>query len=82
METEDRIELLKNRIIEHIQKNTMDISSELQIFEVIAKKYQMKTITNYGNNQIPPISYNGVLDRIKNKRCASFQIDKIFFCCL
>jgi hypothetical protein len=37
MENQDRIKLLKDKILQHIQNNTMDISSELQIFEALSK---------------------------------------------
>lgn len=40
----------------------------------------MNTITNYGKRE--NISYNGVLDRINRKKCASFQIDKVVFVCM
>jgi hypothetical protein len=82
METPDRITLLKDKILQHIENSTMDISTELQIFEAIASKYKMKTITNYGKTQNPPLTYNGVLDRVNHKRCASFKIDKIIFVCM
>jgi hypothetical protein len=35
METPDRITLLKDKILQHIENSTMDISTELQIFEAI-----------------------------------------------
>jgi hypothetical protein len=35
METTDRITLLKDKILQHIENSTMDISTELQIFEAI-----------------------------------------------
>jgi hypothetical protein len=79
-ESQERIDILKCKILQHIENSTMDVSSELQIFEAIAKKYRMKTITNYGKAE--NISYNGVLDRIKRKHCASFRIDTVTFCCM
>jgi hypothetical protein len=82
MENAERITLLKDKILQHINNSTMDIPSELQIFEAIAKKYDMKTITNYGNAQNPKLSYNGVLNRISRDKCASFKIDKIIFVCM
>jgi hypothetical protein len=79
-ETQERIELLRDKILQHIENSTMTINCELQIFEAIAKKYDMKTITNYGkaNNT----TYNGVLDKIKREICAPVQIDKITFVCM
>jgi hypothetical protein len=82
MENAERITLLKDKILQHINNSTMDISSELQIFEAILKKYDMKTITNYGNYQNPKLTYNGVLDRISRDKYAYFKIDKIIFVCM
>jgi hypothetical protein len=73
---------IKDRFLQLLSENVLDYSDELQIFEAIAKKYNMQTITNYANSQNPKVSYNGVLDRINRKRCASFKIDKVVFCCM
>jgi len=35
-ESQERIDLLKCKILQHIENSTMDVSSELQIFEAIA----------------------------------------------
>ena len=71
---------IKNRFLQLLSENKLDYFDELQIFEAIAKKYDMKTVTNYAKAE--NISYNGVLDGLKRKHCASFQIDTVTFCCM
>jgi hypothetical protein len=73
-------EQIKNRFLQLLNENVLNYSDELQIFEAIAKKYDMKTITNYGNSQTPKITYNGVLDRIKRKTVAYIEVDTVIFC--
>jgi|WetSurSiteA1Bulk_404760.scaffolds.fasta_scaffold141495_1 hypothetical protein len=82
METLERTNLLKNRIVQHIADNTMYIHQELEILKSLLQKYEFKTITNYGNAQDPKLTYNGVLYRLKNKKCTGILIDNIKFICM
>ena len=71
-------EEIKNRMLQILSENTMDVSNELQIFEAISNKYEFKTISDYA--KIKGLSYNGVLDGIKRDKIPSVIIGKTTFC--
>lgn len=66
METQARTELLKNRIIEHINNKTMDYSQELHIFEVLLTRYPIISLSEYARKE--NITFNGAKERLKNKK--------------
>jgi hypothetical protein len=64
METPINSVKVKDRMVELINSNQLDMSCELQIFEAINKKYGFQTLSDYARSQ--KISYNGALNRIKS----------------
>ena len=64
METPTKSAKVKDRMIELINSNQLDMFCELQIFEAINKKYGFQTLSDYARSQ--EITYNGALNRIKS----------------
>jgi hypothetical protein len=64
MESIERMQLLSDKIIEHINKNTLTYDYELQIFEVLLKKYNFRTIQDYAKER--NLTYNGVLNQMRS----------------
>lgn len=55
---------IKNRFIQLVNENTLDISDELQIIEVLINKYKPKSISNYA--KLKEKDYNSIKFLVNN----------------
>lgn len=66
-----------NYIIDCINSNDLNMSEELQIFEVLFKKYGFKTISEYAKEN--KLTYQGVEYQIKKGLVQNIEVNgKVF----
>ena len=68
---------VSKRAIELIEQNKLEYTHELQLIEVLFKKFELVTIQDYADKIGK--TYNGIQDKIKRNKLATIEISgKVF----